>query len=309
MSKNRIIYRRNAPGGIDNLIGDAVKASEKQQSNYNNILNQPGPFLSITDIGPQLNQKKEKVRNVNDHMNDTNGLYLVNMENSTNTLNNFIEPSRSTVLSIPSSTFTQYAPPSPPPVPEIISTEYVQLNDPTVLNIPSNLELDQFLKSNTEQSKLCSFIMTGVSALIDDKLNSFREEFKQWQDNVSQQIEFVGNVTWGCENEIKSLREEIVNKIAGKFHSMPAALTTSNPVREGPELITFPLESVEQVQEFETVLQDECKSKLYLDFLSSKLEQRSGKSIYSRRRWTKDIMFSEYVFKSLSMINIPNILI
>lgn len=162
----------------------------------------------------------------------------------------------------------------------------------TTLNIPSNEALSSYLKENTESSKLCSFLMTGVAAIIDSKLSAFRKEMEEWQENISKQIEFLGNVTWGCEHQLMALEDKKkMVVVKAPACSEPKLDDDSN----APGKLEFPLENVDDIHSFEMELQNEESNKKYWDMFSYKLNQRSAKTVYSRRKLLKELMFTEYV--------------
>lgn len=124
-----------------------------------------------------------------------------------------------------------------------------------VLDLPTAQDLAAYLTENTVYSKMCSFILTGVNAVVDTKVNAMRKEMTEWSDSISKQIEFLGNVSWNCERSLKILEND------------KKTIVASHPVDSKPEddtqpqNIKFPMETVESIQKFETDLMDEDEYK------------------------------------------------
>lgn len=309
LSASRVTYRQQTKGNINDLLSKAVQEAESEQFNNTKMLphyseEKMQPFVLLNNCSDSHNasynqmsgrqniggvpkrtraakQQTQSPYSISDSMamkqkSSTPGV-LSTVTNSSMFTNSTFGTFNEEINDDFNQTETSFEPESEP--------------EPVVVNIPSFTDLQNFLKQNNEQSILCSYIMAGVSAVVEDKLNSFRKEMKNSQEKVASEIEFLGNLTWGCENKMNKLQDALEIYALGQ----PAPKVVSVDLKEDSEMINFkfPLETVDSITAFEQTLNNIQLLKVYTEYFNSKLNLRGAKTLYSRRKSLKEILFSE----------------
>lgn len=158
----------------------------------------------------------------------------------------------------------------------------------------------------------CSYILGGLISILDaklmpivnsinslsDEVQSYRNEMEKWKADVTNEIEFLGNVAWSIERKLERMENGNVlasqNWVTATTSTLTADSTNSSDVHTdlSSSVITiFPLEGTKDLESFETELQNPSNFQKWYDYCREKIKFK--KTLYARRKALKELMFTE----------------
>lgn len=116
-----------------------------------------------------------------------------------------------------------------------------------------------------------------------DSINSLRTDIAQWKSEVQSEFEFLGNICWSLEDDLKKLRQTEPTRT---LPDSPPILV-STPAK-------FPLQTMENLQAFEQEIADADAFQKYVQYFTNQLRTvRQAKSVYKRRLHLRECLLSE----------------
>lgn len=116
-----------------------------------------------------------------------------------------------------------------------------------------------------------------------DSISSLRTDMAQWKAEVQGEIEFLGNICWSLEHDLKKLKQ-----------TEPTKILPDNSPNLVSSLVKFPLQTVEKLHAFEQEIAEPDAFQKYLQYFTNQLQTvRQAKSVYKRRLHLGECLLSE----------------
>lgn len=133
-------------------------------------------------------------------------------------------------------------------------------------------------------------MLSGVFTIMEgirDSVNQLRVDLNQKVEDINNEIEFLGSVCWSIENDLKNLKNQSARS-ATSTPSMDSARTTDKTLGR------FPLQQTDDLLLFEQQLEQSDVFENWCEYFADQLSNlRSSKTVYSRRKNLKELLFSE----------------
>lgn len=127
-------------------------------------------------------------------------------------------------------------------------------------------------------------ISTDKMNCVLDSINSLRTDLAQWKSEVQSEIEFLGNICWSLEDDLKKLKQTEPTR----------TLPDNRPILVSTPANKFPIQNMENLQAFEQEIADANAFQKYVQYFTNQLRTvRQAKSVYKRRLHLRECLLSE----------------